>query len=228
MSEHRIFPHGLPEQVADNLWQVRGSLPFPLPRNMTIVRLPNGGLLLHSVVAMEEAGMRALEGLGAPRIMVIPHSDHTMDAQFYARRYPNLQILAPAVVQDKLGERVTITAEPDKVLPGLGISCHPVPGLRTTEIVFGLTVEQKTALLFTDMFAQTPPGARLMMRLLGPPGGRGVPRIVKFRQVRDRAALRTFMRGLADIPNVGLLLCGHAPPIKDDCNGALRAAAAAI
>jgi len=51
---HEILPHGLPKQIAPELWQVRGSLPIPLSRNMTVVRMHDGGLLLHSVIAMNE------------------------------------------------------------------------------------------------------------------------------------------------------------------------------
>lgn len=42
MSDHRIFPHGPPVELAPGLWQVEGSLPFPLKRNMTVYRRPDG------------------------------------------------------------------------------------------------------------------------------------------------------------------------------------------
>jgi hypothetical protein len=54
---HEILPHGLPKRIAPDLWQVRGSLPIPLSRNMTVVRMHDGGLFLHSVIAMNEEGM---------------------------------------------------------------------------------------------------------------------------------------------------------------------------
>jgi hypothetical protein len=69
MPDHKIFPHGELREVAANLWQLRGSLPFPLPRNMTVHRLPDGELLLHSVVALDDDGMKKLESLGKPAWM---------------------------------------------------------------------------------------------------------------------------------------------------------------
>jgi hypothetical protein len=48
---HPILPHGDLSRVATNTWQVEGSLPFPLKRNMTVHRLHDGRLLLYSVVA---------------------------------------------------------------------------------------------------------------------------------------------------------------------------------
>ena len=71
-TEQVIYPYEAPRRLADNLWQVQGSLPMGIPRNMTVYRLDDGRLLLYSVIAMHDEGMRALEALGAPAIMVMP------------------------------------------------------------------------------------------------------------------------------------------------------------
>src|SRR5580693_4387734 len=92
----RIYPYDPPRALAANLWQVKGSLKLAaIPRNMTVYRLPDGRLILYSVIAMHEEGMRALEALGTPAILVMPHDRHQMDAPFYKGRYPNLRVLAP-------------------------------------------------------------------------------------------------------------------------------------
>ena len=39
--------------------------------------------------------MQALEALGKPTVMVIPHRRHQMDAPFYKARYPKIRVLAP-------------------------------------------------------------------------------------------------------------------------------------
>jgi hypothetical protein len=69
-----IYPYHPLKSLAANLWQVEGKLANGLPRNMTVYRLPDGRLLLYSVVAMHEADMEALEKLGLPAIMVMPRS----------------------------------------------------------------------------------------------------------------------------------------------------------
>ena len=86
----KIYPYHPLQSLAGNLWQVAGTLANGLPRNMTIYRLPDGRLLLYSVVAMHAADMEALEKLGRPALMVMPHDRHQMDAPFYKRRYPDL------------------------------------------------------------------------------------------------------------------------------------------
>ena len=63
-------------------------MPVPLYRNMVVYRLNDGRLILHSLVALSEAGMKQLEALGRPSIMVIPHGYDGMDASWYLDRYP--------------------------------------------------------------------------------------------------------------------------------------------
>src|SRR5437016_9762241 len=89
-AEHkRIFRYGPPRAIMPDVWQIEGSLAMPgIPRNMTIHRIPDGRLVLYSVIAMHEHGMRALEALGDPAWMVIPHDRHQMDAAFYRARFP--------------------------------------------------------------------------------------------------------------------------------------------
>ena len=76
----KIFPHGELHRVSNNTWQVEGSQGMPLKRNMTVHRLADGRLVLYSVVALDEPGMRALEALGTPWLMIVPGS-HTLAAR---------------------------------------------------------------------------------------------------------------------------------------------------
>lgn len=226
MAIHVIYPHGLPTPLASNFWQVQGSLPFPLPRNMSIVRLADGGLLLYSVVAMNEAGMRALEALGKPAVMLVPTPHHTMDAAFYAQRYPQLQVIAAAETRLKLDKSIAVAGEPAALLPGLGVRYHLVEGFKTSEVVLEIDTDGGRALIFTDSIGATAPGSPLLLRLLGAPGGSGVARIVKFRQVRDKAALRRFILRLSETPDLKLVACSHGPPITTHPAAMLRRAAA--
>ncbi|MFO0726590.1 MAG: hypothetical protein U1E65_22580 [Myxococcota bacterium] len=223
MSEHRIFPHGLPEELAPGLWQVKGSLPFPLPRNMTVLRLPSGGLLIYSAVAMDEAGMKALEALGKPEIMVVPHHFHLMDAPFYKARYPQLKVVATDVIREKLGTKLVPDGRPEALLPAAGVRFHQVPGLKGSELVLDVDVPGGRALVFTDVFGTPLQG--FMAKLLGAPGGTGVPRIVKLRQIADKPAVRRFLEELAEIPALQMILVSHGAPLREGCAAALKTAA---
>ena len=222
---HKIFPHGKPEDFAPGLWQVRGTLSFPLTRKMVIHRLQDGTLLLHSVIAMDEDGMRALEALGRPAVMVVPHPMHLMDAPFYAARYPEMKVVAPKDIADKLAQRgVKVDGSPEEELPRLDIQPHVAQGLKVTEVVLDVPSGEGRALLFTDLVGRGK-AKGLFMRVLGAPGGSGVARIVKLRQIGDKAKVREFLRRIAETPKLSTVMGAHSDPISDGAADFLRAAA---
>jgi hypothetical protein len=223
---HRIFTHGSPEPLAPGLWRVVGSLPFPLKRNMFIHRLADGGLLLYSVVALSEAGMTALEALGRPRIMVVPHPFHVMDAPFYAARYPDLQIVGLPDAASRTRD-LRLDASPEAALVPQGIRAVPAAGMKYGELCLDLPLAEGAgrAFLCTDLFGRNEGPTALMMKLLGPPGGAGVARIVRWRQIADKAAVRGFLRAQADIPGLALTAGCHGGVVRDDPAGFLRRAA---
>jgi hypothetical protein len=195
---------------------------------MTIYRLANGDLVLYSAVAMDEAGMKALEALGKPAVLVVPHPFHIMDAPFYARRYPDMRVLAADDAKARMGDGVRVHDTPDRALPELGIETRTVPGYAYTEIELLLGVEGGKALVVTDLIGNSGEKPPLFMRVLGPPGGIGVPRIVKFRQVRDKPKAREFIRGLSAIEGLKMVALSHGAPLLSDCATHLENSAARV
>jgi hypothetical protein len=226
MAEHKIHPHGELSEIAENLWQLRGSLPFPLPRNMTVHRLPGGELLLHSVVALNDDGLKKLEALGKPAWMLVPHPMHTMDAPFYKQRYPDIRVIAPDDAKPKL-RTVGVDFSPEAGLAEIGLRHHVVPGMKYTEVVLEVPVDGGRALLFTDLIGQGK-AKNLLLRLLGPPGGSGVARIVRFRQLSDKRAVRSFLEKTAETPDIRVVTTAHTPPITSECAAFLRNAATTV
>jgi glyoxylase-like metal-dependent hydrolase (beta-lactamase superfamily II) len=223
-----IYPYQPLKSLAANLWQVEGTLASGLPRNMTVYRLPDGRLLLYSVVAMHAADLEALERLGRPAIMVMPHDRHQMDAPFYKRRYPDLRVLAPepgharnVPVDGDLGE-----------LGALGINAYVLPGTTYHEAALELPIEGDmagVALCTAELLGNLTglPGLMgLALRLIGPPGGGlGVARVVRWREVSDRNSVRAWLRSLAERPELRLVLVGHGRPVTEDARASLRRAA---
>lgn len=233
---HRIYPHGQPIELAPGLWQVEGSLDIPgLPRNMTVLRLDDGTLLLHSAVAMDDAGLAALTALGKPAILVAPHPFHVMDAGFYVQRFPDLRVLANDDARVRLTERgVQVHGRPEDELPQLGVRVHRISGTRHEDDVLDLPVrradgsESGRAALFTDLIGNVPkrPGFNgFLLNLLGSGGKPGIPRIVKFRQVVDKAATADFLMRMAALPDLRMVLVAHGAPILSGAREALELAA---
>jgi hypothetical protein len=66
-SDWKVLQHGPLTHLSENLWWVQGSLPrMSLKRVMTIVRLNDGGLLIHNAIALDDPAMRELEAWGRP------------------------------------------------------------------------------------------------------------------------------------------------------------------
>ncbi len=229
-----IYPYHSPKALAANLWQVEGTLANGLPRNMTVYRLPDERLLLYSVVAMHAADMEALEKLGRPALMVMPHDRHQMDAPFYKRRYPDLRVLAP---EPRHPRKVAVDGDLSE-LAALGIKAYVLPGTTYHEAVLELPVGGATAgiaLCTTELLGNLAglPGLprlmRLLLRLLGPPGGGlGVARVVRWREVSDRKRVRAWLNALADRPELRMVLVGHGSPVTENARASLRLAAAHV
>lgn len=225
---HKIFPHGDFFEVAPGLWQLRGSLPYPLPRYMTVWRLPDSSLLIYSAVALDEAGMQKLEALGKPTVMVVPHSLHLMDAVFYKLRYPHLKVIAPEAAKKRLDPACPVDESPAEGLKRLGLRGEVVPGSKCDEVMLDLDLANgERVLVFTDLLAYGAP-KNLMMRIMGPPGGKGIARIVRLRQIGDKAGTRAFLERMAKEPKITKILLAHAKPWEGPSAELLLAAAAQL
>lgn len=232
-SQHRLFPHGEFQKLAPNLWVVRGSMPVPLYRNMVVFRLADGRLLLHSLVALSEAGMKQLEALGKPSIMIVPHGYDGMDAPWYFDRYPQASFLTPDEERSRLAETFThVTDDPARVLPSLGITLHKVVGLKFTEYALEAPVEGGTALILNaalDNQCACPPGLLgRLMDVMTMTGGRLAPgRMLRAFMVKDRSAFKNFLATLSTIPNVKIVTVSHGDAITSgDIPARLKQAAA--
>jgi hypothetical protein len=231
---HKILPHGELEPLAPNLWLVTGSLPFPLKRNMTIVRLPDGTLLLHSVVALTDEGMAKLEALGRPSVLIVPFPGHRKDAPFFKARYPEARVICPAAARAKVEEVVEVDAACEEALPALGVRVHPVPGFRHGELAYELDLPAGgKALVMGDSVGngdyQKTIGGWFFANVTGGIKGRlGVARIMRVGMMNDKAAARAGLRALAELPGLTVLTVAHGRPILEAVSEALREAAASF
>jgi hypothetical protein len=236
MSDWNVLPHGKLTELAPNLWYVSGSLPnIPLPRNMVVHRLPDGRLLLHSVICLDEEEMKEIEALGTPAIMVVPNEGHRLDCKAWKARYPALQVICPANARAKVEEVLKADATCEEVLPALGISFHVPPGFKPGyELIYEIDQGDGKALIVNDVLAN---GSKIggfqgmMLGLLGTPGGGfGRPRIVSFFFGQDRGAFKPFLEQLRSRDDVATLTMSHGTPVtgRDEVKARLGEAIAKL
>jgi hypothetical protein len=92
------------KNIANNLWCVDQDSKFMLfhvGTRMTIVRLENGKLLLHSPVIITPALKQALELLGEVSHIVCPNDFHHLYAKQALSLYPHAQLHGPASLHKK-------------------------------------------------------------------------------------------------------------------------------
>jgi hypothetical protein len=232
--QHKIYPYGPPEKLAEDVWLVRGNLSYPLHRNMVILRLATGELVLHSVIAMEESGLQALEALGTPAYSIVPSTLHVMDAPFFKQRYPGMKQLAPAASMAEIGRIVALDGSVEDVLPSLGFGLHRAPGTKIAEFVYEFPMSSGgRVLIANDVFgsAHAADDSRLLGWLIvshiAVPGHHlGIPRIYRWRFITDIAAVRKFAGDLATTPDLRMITVSHGDPVITAPADALRAVAA--
>lgn len=90
--------------------------PMDLGGRMTVIRLPDGGLWLHSPVRLGPEARAAVDALGPVRFLVAPNLMHHMALQDWAAAYPGAKVVAPAGLRRKrpdLRIDVELGAAPD-------------------------------------------------------------------------------------------------------------------
>jgi hypothetical protein len=235
--EWKVLAHDPLEQVTENFWRLVGDLPGApgktVRRTMTVVRRRDGGLVLHSVIACDEATMRQLEALGEPRQMLVPGKLHRLDAAAYLARYPQLRVYTPegarTVVEEKVAVHGTYADFPadDTVRVELVDGMERAEGLMWVRSADGLTL-----VLNDVMFdAHEPEGgvAKALAGLLGVGPGPRVAWPVKWRAVEDAPAVHAHLLRLADTPELVRLVVAHDKmEVGPAAAEALREAAATL
>ena len=93
------------EQVAADLWVAEGPLrylEFEMGRRMAVIRLSDGGLLVHSPIELTDALRRQLDRLGGVRFVVPASNLHGhLFMEQYVDAYPGVSLFAAPGLAEK-------------------------------------------------------------------------------------------------------------------------------
>lgn len=227
-------PQGHLQPLAANLWVVDGTIrmpPGPLPRRMTIARLANGELVAFSVIALDEAGMRAIEALGRPTYMVVPNPFHRQDAAAWKARYPDLQVVAPRGARSAVEEIVPVD-DTEGVFPDASVQFVTIPGTADAESALVVRSTGETTLVVNDIIGNVQDAKGLMKLVLRAMGFAGrepqVPRMYKARGIKDPAAVAGQFRAWAQLADLKRIIVSHGRIIESDPAGLLQRLAAKL
>jgi hypothetical protein len=210
----KALAHGPIEKLAENLWRVLGKIPrLSLRRTMTIARLGDGRLVIHSAVALDDASMQQLEAWGTPAFLIVPNGFHRLDAPAFKARYPELRVLAPRGSRDKVARVIPVDGTLEDFPPEASVRFEPIAGVG--EVEGAMLVESADGVtvvlgdLVFNMDRQRDPLGFLFTTLLGSAPGPRVSRFVKAALVKDRAAFRRELERLAALPRLVRLIVAH-------------------
>jgi hypothetical protein len=184
--------------LAPNLWVADRPLRLlvgDIGTRMTVIRLADGGLWLHSPVRLDAATRQALDALGPVRCVVAPSKVHHFFVKDYPPVYPDARIYAaPGLPEKRKNLTFHEVLSDDAPPPWRGqLEQHVFRGARfINEVVFFHPATR--TLLLTDLAFNVPAdktaGARLFYRLVGAAGRFGPHRALRL-GIRDRRAART-------------------------------------
>jgi len=189
-------------QHAEDLWTVavpHRYLGLHLGTRMTVLRLSDGTLWLHSVVAVDDILADEIQEHGSVRHIVLPDLYHHVYVTDAIQRWPAARVYAPAAMRRKLpGLRIDadLSETPDPGWCGALVPVH-IDGSLLDETVF---VHPATRTLvcadLVENFDSSPHlPTRLYLRAAGLEGHVGFSRF--FRPVyRDRRAARASLERL--------------------------------
>ena len=224
----KVLPHGPLTAVDDNLWTVTGTIHMPVAefeRRMTVARLRDGGLVVFSAIALDEAGMAQLESLGRMAWLVVPGDDHRLDAKIWLQRYPTMHVAAPIGAREKALEVVPV----ESTAPDFGdptVQWTTVPGTRGHEAALAVRGAKGTTLVVNDLIANIRHEhgfSGWLLRLMGFAGDEpNIPRVRRLAMIKDSQALSEQLLAWSEIADLHCVLVSHGEPIVDNPRGELR------
>jgi hypothetical protein len=232
-AEWTVLQHGPIEKLTENLWRVEGALPgMSLRRQMIVVRLGDGRLVVHNAMALEESAMNEIEAWGTPAFLLVPNGWHRLDGVVFKRRYPNAKVLTPKGSRKKAEECLAVEGAYEDFPADPAVRLETLHGVKEIEGVMLVRSNDGTTVVLNDaMFnlSSKPRDAMgwLFATVMNMAPGPRVSRLFKMLGVKDGKALRADFERFAAMGDLQRVVVAHGDVAtgKEAAN-VLRAAAA--
>ncbi|MCF6325071.1 MAG: DUF4336 domain-containing protein [Gammaproteobacteria bacterium] len=213
-----MHSHAL-RQFGPNIWiveQPSNFLGVPFGLRMTIVRLSNQQLLIHSMIPSNEQTNTAIDALGEVRYLISPNLEHTRFIQAWQQRYPDSELYGPT---DQCLTKHALAGHSRNLLPfqHTNIQCIAVNGMpRLQEFVF--FHEESQTLILTDLAFNLGGSMSLwsksFLRLNGAYNRFTPTRILKS-LIKDRTAFNDSIQAISKW-NFKQIIIAHGTPVTRD------------
>lgn len=210
----KVLRHEPIVELAENLWWVRGDVPgMSLKRVMTVARLPDGRLIVHNAIALDEREMRRLEEWGTPSFLVVPSALHRLDAPAYKARYPQLRVFAPSGALKAVSDVLPVDGTFEDFAASADVCLETLAGVAAAEGAMIVRSSDGTTVVLNDalfnMDRKKDVLGFLLTTLMGSAPGPRVSRLARLFLVKDREALRREFERFASLPDLVRLIVAH-------------------
>ena len=220
-------------RLADNIWSSRCLLGMglvSLSRRMTIVRLPDGSLWLHSPNDLSRELLDEVAALGPVRWLVAPNRVHHRALREWKNACPEAGMLGvPGLAEKMPGIPFDgiLDGDPPEGWGGALEMLHTEGAPKLSEIAF-FHVPSRTLILTDFVFNQGPDSglpalSRVLLKGMKAYGGLGPSRIFRF-VVEDTAAVGRSIRAMLDRWPVERVSMSHGEILEEDAAERLREA----
>jgi len=194
-------PQLVPVEWGENIWTVEGpevsyrlaGVPLPCPTRMTVVRLDDGSLLLHSPVFYSSQLSAALTALGPVAVIVAPNEYHYLNVDDWGAAHPSATVYATRAVGAKVKVECKFFDNDPMVLSQIGLPSKLIDLGKFKEAVFFHQPSQ--TLIVTDLMQNFEASrvrtrsTRLLLRAGGATGPNGQPSVeIRLAARKHRAA----------------------------------------
>jgi hypothetical protein len=222
------------EQLGADIWHAQRGLKVAgvgMTSRMTIVRLADGGLWLHSPILIEETLRTQLDALGPVKYIVAPNMVHHLFAKKCLAMYPQARLFGAPGLAEKRPDIAAMTTLPPQAPPEWQGQIDQV-------FIAGMPRVNETAffhpasgsVIFTDVCQrwQRPQNAigAMYAWLTGVSRQLAVPRTVRL-LVKDKAAMRASVQQILAWP-IQRVVVAHDSVVENDAHGALTKALGVI
>lgn len=225
-----ILPHSDFNQIHERLWTLEGRLPHhnPLPRSMTVYKMDDGGLWIHSAIALNDDGRKKLESFGKPKYVVVPNPDHRLDAHYFKEHYPEIMVVCPKAARSKVEEQIAVDETCESVFSGSEIEVIHMPGAKEIELAYKVKIGEDKALIMTDLLVNVPElkgVGGFILKMIGRIGFFRTPPLAKLMFLDQRIAFRNWLLKESNRPDLKIVTVAHGAPVTNDVSHLLKQAA---
>ena len=191
---------------------------------MTIVRLPNEELVIHSMIPCDKATCSEIQELGEIKYLIAPNLEHTRFIDQWRQDYPKAIFYAPT---DELLKKYSPSNQINNILPFHhdALLCQPINGIpRLQEFAFFHT--QSQTLILTDLAfnlgGEISLWGKIFLRMNGAYNRFTPTRLLKS-LIKDKAAFSHSIQTIAKW-DFQQIIIAHGKPITQDARNTFERA----